>query len=219
MPRISVREYIRNGTKVRAHTRGGPRRRTSAVVAVALGGSIALGGGGTAAFEGISTPKPRPRTAQSAKSPVEVELRAIARWRSRGYQVEVQERSQLGACDDTSYGDVKRFFAAHPCRTLHRFMAELSKPRSGSVVVAVSTVDMPGIDSAKEFKRLVDRHGTGNVLELPKEFRKYRKVEFTGHRYDSWRDDNLVTNIQVEPVAGSKLGLFTITEILSLASS
>ncbi|WP_145737109.1 hypothetical protein [Saccharopolyspora dendranthemae] len=189
------------------------------MVAIALGGSIAVGGGGTAAFEGITAPKPKPRTTQSAKSPLEVEFRAVARWRSRGYQVEVKERSQFGDCDGTAYGNVKRFFAAHPCRTLHRFFADLRKPRNGSVVVAVSTVDMPSVDSAKEYKKLVDKHGTGNVLELPKEFRKYRGVEFTGHRYDSWREDNLVTNIQVEPVAGSKLGFFTITEILSLASS
>ncbi|WP_139274184.1 hypothetical protein [Saccharopolyspora flava] len=183
-----------------------------------LGGSVALGSGGTAAFEGASAHNPKPRSSQTAKSPIEVELRAVARWRSRGYQVEVKEHSQLGACDTTAYGDVKRFFRAHPCRSLHRFMADLRKPRGGNVVVAVSTVDMPDVDSADAFKDLVDIHGTGNVLELPKEFRAYRKVTFTGHRYRSWQDDNLVTNVQAEPVVGAKLGLFTITEILNLAA-
>lgn len=217
MPRVNVREYIRNGFKVRAHTRGGPSRTRKAVVAIAVGGAIVVSGGGTAVLEGASALRQTPRSSQTAKSPVEVELRAVARWKGRGYRVEVREDSRFGACDKTAYGDVKRFFASHPCRTVHRFLADLHKPRGGSVVVAVSTVDMPDAVSAKEFKTLVDEHGTGNVLELPKEFREYRKVKFTGHRYNSWIDDNLVTNIQVEPMGGSKLGLFTITEVMSLA--
>ncbi|MEV0696592.1 hypothetical protein AB0I53_01530 [Saccharopolyspora sp. NPDC050389] len=142
-------------------------------------------------------------------------MRAVARWQSRGYKVKVQERSELGSCREHSYGQVKRYFAEHPCRSLHRFLAELRTPRGNTVLVAVSTVDMPDAGSATEFKSLVDRHGTGNIVELPKEYRKYRNVEFTGHRYDSRRDENLVTNIQVEPV-GRKPGIFVLGEIIRL---
>ncbi|MEV0054208.1 hypothetical protein AB0H34_27340 [Saccharopolyspora shandongensis] len=185
------------------------------MAAIAVGGTVALGGGGTAAFEGMSMPKFR--STQAAKNPRGVELRAVARWQGRGYKVKIQERSELGSCRDHSYGRVTRFFADHPCRSLHRFLAELRTPRGNTVVVAVSTVDMPDVGSATEFS-LVDRHGTGNIVELPKEYRKYRNVEFTGHRYRSWRDENLVTNIQAEPV-GRTPGAFVLGEIIRLGTS
>ncbi|RRO18152.1 hypothetical protein EIL87_07840 [Saccharopolyspora rhizosphaerae] len=143
-------------------------------------------------------------------------MRAVARWKARGYRVEVEERRQVGACGATAYGTVKRFFASHPRRTLHRFLDDLHKPRGGSVVVAASTVDMPDVEPADQFTDLVDAHGTGNVLVLPEEFQTYR-VRFTGHRYDSWLEDTLATHIQVEPAGGREPGLFTTTEVMRLA--
>ncbi|MER5394118.1 hypothetical protein [Saccharopolyspora sp. NPDC002686] len=179
-----------------------------------MGTAVALGSGGSAALEGL-TSTPKGRSAQSAKNPREVELRAVARWTKRGYRVEAKENSTLGSCKTRSYGQVKRFFTEHPCRSLHRFMAELRTPRGNSVLVAVSVVDMPDVGSATEFKSLVDRHGTGNITELPKEYRKYHNVEFTGHRYSSSRDENLVTNVQVEPI-GRTPGFAVLSEIVRL---
>jgi hypothetical protein len=41
--------------------------------------------------------------------------------------------------------------------------------RRGSAVVAVAWVDMPDDAQAREFQRLVDRQGTGNLTELTRE--------------------------------------------------
>ncbi|SDZ38795.1 hypothetical protein SAMN05216215_106714 [Saccharopolyspora shandongensis] len=95
-------------------------------------------------------------------------------------------------------------------------MAELVSPSGASVLVAVSVVDMPNAENAAEFKDLVDVHGTGNILELPKEVRRYRAVEFTGYRYGSRQDGTLVTNVQVEPFGRSRNAVIA-AEVLSLA--
>ncbi|WP_010310829.1 hypothetical protein [Saccharopolyspora spinosa] len=185
------------------------------VMAGVVGGAVALGGGGTASLDALSALRSRP--AQTSKSSARnVEVRTFARLKIKGYQVKQNSRSQFGSCKDKAYGQVERFFAAHPCRSLHRFMAELVSPSGISVLVAVSVVDMPNAASAAEFKDLVDVHGTGNVLELPKEMRRYRTVEFTGYRYGSRQDDTLVTNVQVEPFGRSRSAAIA-AEVLSLA--
>lgn len=63
------------------------------------------------------------------------------------------------------------------------------------IVVALSVVDMPDAQ-ARRFKSLVDIHGTGNLDELPAS----RRIEWTGVRYASGRNETTVVNAQAEPV-------------------
>lgn len=199
MERERVRPHIRDGRPVSGYVRRKrAKQSTGPAVAAVVGCTIALGGGGTATLDSVSALKSRP--ARSSKAGAEtVELRTFARLESKGYRINYRSRSQFGSCRNKSYGRVHRFFGSHPCRWLHRFMAEISSRRGVSVLVAVSVVDMPDTAQATEYKHLVDIQGSGNITELPKEMYRYRHVEFTGHRYSSAQHGTLVANVQVEP--------------------
>ena len=73
--------------------------------------------------------------------------------------------------------------------------------RHGEVVLlAVTWVDLPDAASAIEFRRLVDRAGTGNVTALSRERGPFRGVRITGRHYASRRDAATVVIAQAEPV-------------------
>ena len=81
------------------------------------------------------------------------------------------------------------------------------------MLVAVAWVDMPNEAQAAELKRLVDRHGTGNITELNRERGgRHRDVRFTGEHYASNRSDNTVINAQAEPV-GRAARVVELTEL------
>lgn len=54
---------------------------------------------------------------------------------------------------------------------------------------------MPNEAQAAELKRLIDRHGTGNITEMNRERGgRYRDVRFTGEHYASDREGTTVIN-------------------------
>jgi hypothetical protein len=98
-----------------------------------------------------------------------------------------------------SYGQVQEFFRQHPCTALYRALLEV-RDRQATALLAVAWVDMPDEAQALQYKRLVDRHGTGNITELTKEGGRYARVQWTGEHYASTIDGATVVNVQAEPV-------------------
>jgi hypothetical protein len=121
----------------------------------------------------------------------------------RGLRVDQRDESFSTDCAAHSYGQVQQFFREHPCTALFRAIYEVGDRRGNGVLVAVAWVDMPDEAQAAAYQRLVDRQGTGNIVELSKQRRRYRNVHFTGRYYASLRDRITVVNGQAEPLSGA----------------
>lgn len=107
-----------------------------------------------------------------------------------------------GDCAAHSYGAVRLWFRDHPCDALFRTVVEVDVTGGGTALVAVSWVDLPTEEAARELHYLVDGDGTGNVTELSRERGPYTGVRFTGEHYESARDGTTVVNAQAQSVAG-----------------
>lgn len=196
----------RDGTPVRGHPRGNPRRGLGqAAVASAIGFAVFLNGmsvgpGSSTLGRGV------PRLTHSQ---VQVRFdthvmkftRATLRWERKGYKVKVVNRAAIDFdCSTHSYGQVQDFFLSDPCDLLTRTVFELRDRHRNVLLVAISWVDMPSVGSAENLLTLVDKYGTGNVTELSRESGPYRRIRYTGKIYDSTREGSAVGNVQVQPV-------------------
>jgi hypothetical protein len=182
--------------------------RTVAAIATAV--TLAALGGGSSSAVGASASG----SGASVSADVGIRVNAKARDRSSRSVVRRLERESLRVrprleladddCAAHSYGEVQSWLLDHPCDSLYRALFEVRDRRGGLVHIAVAWVDMPNEAQAVELKRLVDRHGTGNITELNRERGgQYRNVRFTGEHYASGHEDTTVINAQAEPVGGA----------------
>ncbi|WP_157405426.1 hypothetical protein [Actinopolyspora halophila] len=72
----------------------------------------------------------------------------------------------------------------------------LTDANGDTVVVLVSWVRMPGRQRAREFRELIDVHGTGDIRPV------VPGTRFIGHHYDSERRGSTVVVAEAEPVDG-----------------
>lgn len=200
-----------------------------------VAGAIALGvllGGGTVSVDSASLAtrtgqsarpgsqaRPQARgsgsTADAARAAQRV-ARTIDRLRRQEVQVRLRASSDDTDCVAHSYGQVRHFFRAHPCIGLHRALLEVTAEGAGSILIALASVRMPDQRSAVELKALLDRYGTGNVVELSRESGRYRRIRFTGKAYASRLDGDTATNAQAQPVAPGLIGR-RLTEMVTNA--
>lgn len=205
-------------------SRGGGTVVAAVVLALALSSGIggtgasglgaAGGSGGTAARSQGTTPgKAKARDRNPADT--------VRRLERQGLRVEARADSDEGDCASHSYGQVQEFFRTHPCTALFRVLLEVRDARRNVVLVAVAWVDMPDVEQAHQFQRLVDRDGTGNIRELSRESGRYQDVRFTGEYYESVRDDTTVVNAQAQPVGRARgaVALAKLVEEAALSSS
>lgn len=118
-------------------------------------------------------------------------------WRELGLRrgrKEQRVNRSSAECAALSYGEVQQFLGENGCRGLNRWQAPLSY-EDGSMSVLVSRVRLRSTRDAGEFKRLIDRHGTGDVRPVLPE------PHFTGHHYDSRRAGRTVFVAETEPTA------------------
>lgn len=122
------------------------------------------------------------------------------RLEARGLRVDQVSTSADDDCAAHSYGLVRDYFATQPCAALFRAVFEVRDSCRNTVLVAVAWVDMPDGAPAREFHRLVDGDGTGNITELSRDRGRYQDVRFTGEHNGSTRDGDAVVNAQALPV-------------------
>jgi hypothetical protein len=68
------------------------------------------------------------------------------------------------------------------------------------MLVAISWVGMPDASLAERYKRLVDTPGGGNVTELSREKRLFRKISYADSAHACGIHGTAVWNVQVKPV-------------------
>jgi len=72
-------------------------------------------------------------------------------------------------CAANSTGQVRAWFAGHPCQRLARGLYTTTAAGNARVITSVAVITMPGQDEAIQLKGLADADGTGNVNDLLKD--------------------------------------------------
>lgn len=166
----------------------------------AVGGGGVLGGAGGTGAAGSSGSSAGIRV--QARVGKQSSRRAQSRIVQQGVRVIAHYDHDASDCAAHAYGELIQFFRVTPCIGMHRVVFELRDQRGVALLLAVAWVEMPDTQAASTLKTLVDRDGTGNVVELSRERGKHRNVRYSGDIYDSAQDGTVVVNAQLQPVAG-----------------
>ncbi|NIH81292.1 hypothetical protein [Amycolatopsis viridis] len=68
-------------------------------------------------------------------------------------------------CAANSYGQIKQWFAQHPCQRLVRALYT-ANAGTARALVSVAVVTLPAPEGARQLKKLADTDDTGNVTDL-----------------------------------------------------
>lgn len=170
---------------------------------VAAGGGVgvgtSLGGAGqvvdTAAGQSIRAKKAEGRKAARKGDADEA-------WRRMGMRTLKKAVKQDLRCMTNSFGQVREFFARTPCKSLDRVLFGLGDDQGNSVVVSVAWVGFHTRGDARQFKRLDDVHGTGNVTPLASTLLGLADISFTGLHYQSRSDGKTTVIAEAESATG-----------------
>ncbi|MDU0290550.1 hypothetical protein [Saccharothrix longispora] len=132
------------------------------VAAVAVAGAVAAGAGGLA----------------GPADPDQV-------WRDNGLRVVDRATREDVDCAAHSFGQVQELLTATPCVVLDRMLFTLTDDEGGTILVSVAWVEFDDRAKAREFKRVEDVHGTGDIRPLPGALLRVDDVPFTALNYDS----------------------------------
>jgi len=186
--------------------RGG-KGGTSAVAGVLVAAAV-LGGGGVATLNGGTA-------ASSAASAVTQQRTASSRaaarkgqfevaWRRLGLKAgrRIAKKEPLG-CVVHSFGQVRAFFARHPCRSLQRALLAFGDGHGNTIAVSIAWVRMPTATRAAQLRQLVDTYGTGNVSPIGGAILARQGIRFTGKYYASRRAGSLDVIAETAPARGT----------------
>lgn len=149
------------------------------IAAAALVGVVAAGAGGLAGAD-----------------PDEV-------WRDSGLRVVDRATRADDECVSHSFGQVQELLKVVPCVALDRMIFTVTDDEGGTAVVFVAWVEFGDGDRAREFKRVEDIHGTGDITPLSGSLLQVKDVPFTALNYDSDLVDGVTVVIaEAENVAG-----------------
>jgi hypothetical protein len=150
------------------------------IAAAALAGVVAAGAGGLAAPD----------------DPDEL-------WRDRGLRVVDRAARADGECVPHSFGQVQELLKVTPCVALDRLLFTVTDDKGGTAVVFVAWIEFGDRDGAREFKRVEDIHGTGDITPLSGSLLRIADVPFTALNYDSDLVDGVTVVIaEAENVVG-----------------
>lgn len=208
MPRVRVRAYIRDGIRVRSHTRRSPGR-TAATISVTAGIVTATYSPSTGINVARSDPESRARSARAVSIEAQAGFRrAETRLVVSGYKVRLATSFDTD-CAAHSYGRVHKFFESHPCKWLARSYIQIN---GFEVLISISWVMMPNIHLAKRYKHLIDTPDAGNITELSRDTKLYRRIQYTTSTYISGIHGAAVWNVQVQPILPTSIA--TVNNIL-----
>ena len=124
-------------------------------------------------------------------------------WRDAGLRVVDRATRADGECASHSFGQVQELLKAVPCVALDRMLLTVTDDKGGTAVVFLAWVEFDDRDEAREFKRLEDIHGTGDITPLSGALVQVKDVPFTALNYDSDVVDGVTVVIaEAENIAG-----------------
>lgn len=139
-------------------------------------------------------------------------------WSDEGLRVVDRAARADGECVSHSFGQVQELLKAVPCVGLDRMLFTLTDDKGGTIVVFVAWIEFAAPDQAREFKRVEDVHGTGDITPLPGSLLQMVDVPFTALNYDSdvLDDDLTVVVAETESAAGAFTAAY-LDDIAALA--
>lgn len=188
------------------------RRGRTTVVAAALavgmaatGGTLGVSGSigsagsvaGEVALNGRLVAKVKSGRTHAAKG------RHRQAWRELDLRQVGKRARQAVNCAVLSYGDVREFFLRKPCRAVDRLQLGLQGGNGQGVAVAIAWVEMPSSGTARELRRLVDTHGTGNVIAKTAAALGEPNVRYAGQHYHSDLRGRTVAIAEAEKLDGA----------------
>lgn len=105
-------------------------------------------------------------------------------------------------CVSASHGEVREFFARTPCTSLDRMVIAVGDGAGNNAVVSVAWVGFRNTRDLRAFKRLEDRHGSGDIHPLGAPLLGLADITFTGHNYGTDTDGTTIKIAEAEPAAG-----------------
>lgn len=183
--------------------------------AVSLGGGAA-GGGSVNVGSGTSSVQLRARKAEGQKSARKGDTEGA--WQRMGVRQLRRTARQQAECLAVSFGEVREFFTRNRCTSLERALFAVGDGAGNVAVVSVVWVAMASTGDAREFRSLMDRHGSGDVHPLGAPLLDLADVRFTGLRYGSDRDGKTVTVAEAENAGGGGFDHDTLDAIAEVAA-
>ncbi|MGW4521112.1 hypothetical protein [Amycolatopsis sp. NPDC004378] len=179
-----------------------PKKGGGVAVAVVLG--LAIAGAVTVdANGGFAGAAPGSCQASSgdAKSEAEAGHRTTA-WQQLCWRELHAKPESSRSCVASSYGQVRGFFAGHPCTGLQRLTAAVSNGKGGTVAVSVSWIGTSDSDTAQQLKALVTRNGTGSITPKNAAAVGHPEATFDGTYFAAAVDGAQVTVAEAAAVGG-----------------
>ncbi|QWF77201.1 hypothetical protein [Amycolatopsis sp. CA-230715] len=178
------------------------------VAAAATAGVVAFGGGGAgggAASVGSG--------AESGAGSVNAVARSVGKDLARkglrrealkklGFKIAKEAVKTELRCATASFGRVRQFFLAHPCRKLDRQVIAVGDGAGNTVAVSIVWVRMRSGDQVTGLKDVIDEHGSGDISPLGGAVLGLAGVKFTGEHYDSRADGSLLVIAETEAAGG-----------------
>ncbi|MFD0206786.1 MULTISPECIES: hypothetical protein [Saccharothrix] len=105
-------------------------------------------------------------------------------------------------CLSVSHGEVREFFAHTPCTSLDRVVIAVGDGAGNNAVVSVAWVGFRTTRDLRAFKRIEDRHGSGDIHPLGASLLGLADIRFTGDNYGTDVNGTTITIAEAEPAAG-----------------
>ncbi|MGJ7909044.1 hypothetical protein ACOQFL_21490 [Actinopolyspora sp. H202] len=144
-------------------------------------GGVTLGGSGTTTASMSTADTAVVRTIGKNLSKARRDVKRGNRnraWKRLGLRQGRRVTGKTVKCVTTTYGEVREFLVETPCRDLRRFQFPVDY-EGGTISVFVSRVRMRSSAAARDFRSLIDEHGTGDIRPV------LSTVRFSGYHYDS----------------------------------
>ncbi|MCT2585421.1 hypothetical protein [Actinophytocola gossypii] len=120
-------------------------------------------------------------------------------------------------CASHSYGQVRRYLRRVPCRVMDRVLFTVDDKGGNTIAIAVAWVRFDTPAAAREFKRIDDTWGTGQVRPLPGSTLGLPDIRLSGQHYASRREGSLTVVAEAEEVADGELDDAFLDEIAGVA--
>jgi hypothetical protein len=119
-----------------------------------------------------------------------------------GVGISKQAVKQELDCLGNSFGQVRDFFAGTPCTSLDRLLLAVGDQAGNAAVVSVVWVTFPGRNQARQFDRVIDVAGSGDVKPLSGGVVGLPDVHITATHYWSEIKDTTITIAESEAATG-----------------
>ncbi|GAA0221677.1 hypothetical protein GCM10010492_19740 [Saccharothrix mutabilis subsp. mutabilis] len=127
---------------------------------------------------------------------------ADAAWRRFSMREKRRSTLQRAECVASSFGQVQEYFLRHRCTSMDSILIAVEDDSGGTALISVVWVGFATARDAGGFKRLMDKHATGDVTPLPASLLGLPATTFHGHNYGSDQDRTVVTVAEAEAATG-----------------